>query len=363
MRGPDAPPRGLIQRARGCLVSLAVILAAAAVVGLVAYQLRAPLLTWVGGWLYHADTLEPADAIVVLAGSMDRDLEAADLFVEGFGPTILLTRPPARPVVAALRSRGVDILSDIETRLNYLDALGVGRTDVTVLQQVVESPQTEALLVAEWAESREIERLIVVTSGFHTSRTPGTVREQLANSACRLADSLGAPAIVVITRTGRLGPTRAVVVSVGRAIRDGAVGRTGADRRRRLPAAPETQSPGARRPDRRRLRRGHQSWRRHRDSGPHRRLRTPTTIDGAASVISRLSSPRSRAADGIIRQTSSQLGSDHARFHGDIRIGSNGGARAHGDRGRPRRSRSTAIRRVSLRCADRRHASHGMERP
>jgi len=41
--------------------------------------------------------------------------------------------------------------------------------------------------------------------GFHTSRTPGTVREQLANSACRLADSLGAPAIVVITRTGRLG--------------------------------------------------------------------------------------------------------------------------------------------------------------
>ena len=41
--------------------------------------------------------------------------------------------------------------------------------------------------------------------GFHTLRPPGTVREQLANSACRLADSLGAPAIVVITRTGRLG--------------------------------------------------------------------------------------------------------------------------------------------------------------
>jgi len=170
MRGPDAPPRGLIQRARGCLLSLAVILAAAAVIGLVAYQLRAPLLTWVGGWLYHADALEPAEAIVVLAGSVDRDLEAADLFVEGFGPTILLTRPPDRPVVAALRSRGVDILSDIETRLNYLDALGVGRMDVTVLQQVVESTQMEALLVAEWAESREIERLIVVTSGFHTSR-------------------------------------------------------------------------------------------------------------------------------------------------------------------------------------------------
>ncbi len=41
--------------------------------------------------------------------------------------------------------------------------------------------------------------------GFHTLRIPGTVRQQLARSACRLADSLGAPAIVVVTRTGRLG--------------------------------------------------------------------------------------------------------------------------------------------------------------
>ena len=152
-------------------MSLAVTLAAAAVIGLVAYQVRAPLLTWVGGWLYHADPLEPADAIVVLSGAVGRDLEAADLFAGGFGPTILLTRQPDRPVLAALRSRGVDVLSNIETRLNYLDALGVARTDVTVLQRFVESTQAEALLVAEWTESREIERIIVVTSAFHTSRT------------------------------------------------------------------------------------------------------------------------------------------------------------------------------------------------
>jgi uncharacterized SAM-binding protein YcdF (DUF218 family) len=171
MRTPDARPRGLIQRARGCLVSLAVVLAATAVVGSVAYQLRAPLLTWVGGWLYHADPLEPADAIVVLSGDVGRDLEAADLFAEGFGRTILLTRTPERRVLAALRSRGVEILSDIETRLNYLEALGVARADLTVLQRVVDSTQAEAALVAEWAESREIERVIVVTSAFHTSRT------------------------------------------------------------------------------------------------------------------------------------------------------------------------------------------------
>ena len=41
--------------------------------------------------------------------------------------------------------------------------------------------------------------------GFHALRDPTTVRQQLARSACRLADSLASPAIVVITRTGRLG--------------------------------------------------------------------------------------------------------------------------------------------------------------
>lgn len=53
---------------------------------------------------------------------------------------------------------------------------------------------------------------------FNRERTPADVREELARSACRLADSLGAPAIVVITRRGLLGqlvasyrPARAII--------------------------------------------------------------------------------------------------------------------------------------------------------
>ncbi len=172
MREPDIPRRGLVRRARGCLVVLAVSLATVAVVGVVLYELRAPILSWVGGLLYHADPLVPADAIMVLAGdSMDRDLEAADLFAQGYGPTILLTRTPESPVFPTLRSRGLDVISNIEIRLNYLEALGVPRADVTVLQRTVETTQEEASLVAEWAESRQIERIIVVTSAFHTART------------------------------------------------------------------------------------------------------------------------------------------------------------------------------------------------
>lgn len=173
-----APRRGLLRRAKGCLVWTAAILATVAVVGVVAFQLRAPILSWVGGLLYHSDPLAPADAIVVLGGnSFERNLEAADLFAEGDGATVVLTRTPEPPVRAALRARGLNASSNIEIRLDNLTALGVPRDDVTVLQRTVESTRAEAALVAEWADARDIARIIVVTSAFHTSRTRYTFEQ------------------------------------------------------------------------------------------------------------------------------------------------------------------------------------------
>ena len=163
--------RGRARRARGCLVSLAATLAAVAVLGFVVYQPRAPLLTRVGGLLYHEDPLAPADAIAVLGGGgPDRTAEAADLFAAGYAPIVLLTRTPEDPVVAELQARGLDVSTNLEVQLDYLDALGVPREATTVLQRVIDSTQTEAALIVEWAESRELARIIVVTSGYHTSR-------------------------------------------------------------------------------------------------------------------------------------------------------------------------------------------------
>ena len=163
--------RGVLQRARGCLVTLAATLAAVAVLGFVVYQLRAPLLTRVGGLLYHEDTLGPADAIAVLGGGrLDRVVEAADLYAAGYAPIVLLTRTPEIPIIAELQARGLDVSTELELRLGYLEALGVPREATTVLQRVVESTQAEAQLIAEWAESRQISRMIVVTTGSHTSR-------------------------------------------------------------------------------------------------------------------------------------------------------------------------------------------------
>lgn len=168
-RGDDRP--GLIRRARGCLVSLAVLLASVAVLGFVAYQLSAPLLAYVGGLLVHEDPLAPADAIAVLGGGgLDRDLEAADLFSAGYAPIVLLTRTPERPVVAELRSRGLDVSTELESRVRDLGEFGVPAEAITVLEREVESTQAEAELIAEWAQSRQAGRIIVVTSTSHTSR-------------------------------------------------------------------------------------------------------------------------------------------------------------------------------------------------
>jgi pyruvate kinase len=58
----------------------------------------------------------------------------------------------------------------------------------------------------------------VETIGFHQMRKSTNTREELARSACRFADAIDAPAIVVFTRRGSLGqlvasfhPRRAII--------------------------------------------------------------------------------------------------------------------------------------------------------
>ena len=160
----------MIRRARGCLVAVTAVLMAATVGGVVVYVLRAPLLVGVGTLVHDTDPLDSTDAIVVLAGGLDRLIEAADLFRSGYAPVIVLTRPPENPAVSELQSRGIDVSDGLEVRLGYLEALGVPRSATTVLQEIVASTHQEAELVADWAESVDVERIVIVTTGFHTAR-------------------------------------------------------------------------------------------------------------------------------------------------------------------------------------------------
>ncbi len=90
------------------------------------------------------------------------------------------------------------------------------RAEVTDVANAVEEEVDAVMLSGETATGAHPVRCVEVLDeiarrtekegglGFHTLRDPVNVREHLARSACRLADALSSPAIVVFTRTGRL---------------------------------------------------------------------------------------------------------------------------------------------------------------
>lgn len=160
------------RRLRPWLVGLAAVCGVLLVCVSVVYLARARLLTWVGSQLVHADPLEPADALVVLGGGLsDRLIEAADLYLADYAPLVVLTRPPEPSGLIALKRRGVNVELTMERQLRYLRELGVPASGVTVLSETVISTDQEASLVARWAQSRDVQSLIIVTSRFHTGRS------------------------------------------------------------------------------------------------------------------------------------------------------------------------------------------------
>ena len=159
------------RRLRPWLVGLAALFGVLLVCVSVAYLARARVLTWVGSQLVHADPLEPANALVVLGGGLDRLIEAADLYLADYAPLVVLTRPPEPSGLSVLKRRGVNVESTVERQLRYFRELGVPTSAVTVLSEIVISTDQEASLVARWAQNRDLQSLIIVTSRFHTGRS------------------------------------------------------------------------------------------------------------------------------------------------------------------------------------------------
>ena len=132
---------------------------------------RDAALTWMGSLLVVEDELMRADVIVPLAGgSWDREIEAAELFREGYAPRVVLTSEPEIPARAYLEDRGIHLPMGEERRLQVLAALGVPRERVTVLTQPVTSTLDEAQRVGAWAAQSGIRGVIIVSSYQHTAR-------------------------------------------------------------------------------------------------------------------------------------------------------------------------------------------------
>ena len=158
---------------RGGILRKVIFAVTVVVTLLVLYLLRGPILRSAARMLITEDTLEPADAIVVIGDDNyagDRAARAAELYHARWAPVIVASGRYLRPYasIADLMAR------DLAERNVPSDA-------VIVLRHRAASTRAEAAAVGELARERRWRRLILVTSNYHTRRARFIFRAVLSN--------------------------------------------------------------------------------------------------------------------------------------------------------------------------------------
>jgi uncharacterized SAM-binding protein YcdF (DUF218 family) len=165
-------------RAGGALRLILVLfaLAAAAVVVYATAQL--------GAFLTREDPLVKADAVFVLAGTrIVRPLEAAELYLDGYAPRIVLTRDVQEErAIQRLAERGQHFESDAERARSLFIGLGIPRDAVVIPARVHDSTAAEAITLRELAVHHGWRRVIVVTSKYHLRRARFAIDRELRDT-------------------------------------------------------------------------------------------------------------------------------------------------------------------------------------
>jgi len=168
----------------------AVLLAAAGLYGFVE----------AGRFLSSEDPLQKADAVFVFAGRyIERPLEAADLFREGYAPRIVITRDLGDVPVPVLARRGIDLPTHVEITTRMLQELGVPSEAVIRPVRIHDHTSEEAETLRQLALQYRWRRVILVSSKYHlrrvalaASRAMRGTGVQLVLRATRYDDSIPA---------------------------------------------------------------------------------------------------------------------------------------------------------------------------
>ena len=152
-----------------------------------AYVGRRPLLSALGDFLIVRDDAVPADAIVVLSGSLpDRILEAVDLYQAHLAPRIVLTREQPLPGLEALRARGATLPERHEQNFSIAEQLGVPATALAVMPTATSSTLAEIRALAAYLKEQRVHSILLVTSKAHARRARLTFRS-VAGADLRIA--------------------------------------------------------------------------------------------------------------------------------------------------------------------------------
>jgi uncharacterized SAM-binding protein YcdF (DUF218 family) len=155
--------------------------------GLLAYVGRRALLTAIGGFLIVRDQPLPADAIVVLSGSLpDRILEAVDLYHAHLAPRIILTREQPLPGLGEVRARGATLAEHHEQNSSVAQQLGVPGDAIAVMPAATSSTLAETQALIAYLQAQGIHSVLLITSKAHARRA-GLIFRRVAGGALRVA--------------------------------------------------------------------------------------------------------------------------------------------------------------------------------
>lgn len=133
------------------------------------YALRVPILSGLAHWLIVDEELAQADVIVVLNGGLRcRPSHAAALYEAGYAPLLVIPRSEGN-----LEHKMGLYPNESDVAAEMLYAMDVPADAVEIVQMHVRVASTydEALTVRDYVQQHGFERVIVVTSNFHTRRT------------------------------------------------------------------------------------------------------------------------------------------------------------------------------------------------
>lgn len=134
-------------------------------IGLI-FLFRIPIFKAAGNYLIKEDSLQKANAIFVLSGDpYDRGAQAKILFEQGFAPVIVVT---GENISHNLKALGIAYAESDLTR-HFLVNNGVDSTAVMVERQGTSTIE-EAGAIIDYAKENSFNKIIIVSSYFHTRR-------------------------------------------------------------------------------------------------------------------------------------------------------------------------------------------------
>jgi uncharacterized SAM-binding protein YcdF (DUF218 family) len=129
-------------------------------------------IPYAGRFLVIDEPLEPADAILILAGPRTvRWLEGVDLYRSRLAPQVVISPGIVEAAEVQLRARGIRYPAEADLATDAMVQLGVPAAAISRLPGSVDNTADEAAQMRTLALARGWKRLIVVTSKYHTRRT------------------------------------------------------------------------------------------------------------------------------------------------------------------------------------------------